>query len=77
MSEKHNQHPTARKKMTRNRKTIELNSASQWGSFDLDLFHVDFPPKQLRDLKEVVGDQFYQINPDNEIDRRTYALDIL
>lgn len=74
MSEKHNQHPTARKKMSRYRKSIELSSASQRDSFDLDLFHVDFPPKQLRYLTEVVGDQFYQINPDNEIDRRTYSL---
>jgi hypothetical protein len=71
MTEKHNQYPTARKKSSGYRKTIELNSASQWDSFNLGLFHVDFLPEQLTELTEVVADHFYQINPENEIDRRT------
>ena len=68
MSEKHNQHPTTRKKLDRYRKTIELNSASQWNSFDLDLFHVNFPPKQPQDITEIVEHQFYRIDDEaNEI----------
>jgi len=74
MSEKHNQQPTTRKKLSQYRKTIQLNLANQWNSFDLDLFHVDFPPKQLRGLTEVIGDRFYQLDPDIEIDRCTYLL---
>ena len=74
MSEEHNRRPTAGRKLSLYRKTIELNSASQWDSFNLDLFHVDFPPKQQLDLDEVLGREFYQVDPENETDRRTIPL---
>ena len=69
MSEKHNENPTTRRKQSRYRKTIDLSSASGWDAFNLDLFHVDFEPEQHDDLAEVVGNEFYKIDPADEFER--------
>lgn len=71
MSDKHNQNPTTRRNQSRYRKTIELNSASQWDSFDLDLFHVDFTPDEFSDLTDVIDRQFYEVNSMDELDKST------
>jgi hypothetical protein len=51
------------------RKTVEIGSASQWNTFDLDLLHVDFEYKQYDDLKEMLGDEFYRTDSGTQIDK--------
>lgn len=69
MSEKHNENPTNQRKQSRYRKTIDLSSASGWDSFNLGLFHVDFVPDHFGDLTQVVGDEFYNLYPADELNQ--------
>ena len=72
MSQKHDANPSAGRKHSRYRKTVDLGSASGWDILDLKLFHVDFTPDRYSDLMEVVGNRFYEIDPSDDIDRSNY-----
>jgi hypothetical protein len=69
MSKKHN-NPTAPKHRTRFRKVVDLGSASAWDTFNLDLFHVDFRYDEFTELTTIVTEEFYKLNPEEEIDQR-------
>ena len=55
MAEKRENIPTPPKKQRRYRETIDLESASGWRKWNLDLFKVHFSSSEYTDLKAELG----------------------
>ena len=67
MAAKQESRPDDPKKEKKYRETVDLESASGWKKWNLDVFHVTFDRQHYTDLREELGVK-YNPQPDPEFD---------
>ena len=72
MAEKHEFAPTASTVPKEFRATVKIGSASSWDKNILALFHVDFQKNSISDLREFVGENYFEPPTDEETRQGIY-----